>query len=332
MTQREQDLQVWVENFLGERTTLVPLANDASFRKYYRAKRARQSWVVMDAPPPKEDLRPFIAVAQALSQAGLMVPTIVASDLPKGFLLVSDFGDTLYYEALRDKKPDDLYFKAMAAILEIQALKPSENLALVPFDDAFIFTELGYFKEWFLERYLRLQLNRMDEILLEQAFLQLASTAREQPRVLVHRDYHSRNLMLLPEGEVGILDFQDAVWGPITYDLVSLLKDCYLQWPRERVLGWAKTFWSMQLKPAGTIEWATFLRWFDIMGLQRHLKVLGIFSRLYLRDQKPRYLADMPRIMSYVLEVTALYPEYSSLHTWLEQVVLAHFQEQQCVP
>ncbi|MDJ0870718.1 MAG: phosphotransferase [Gammaproteobacteria bacterium] len=319
MPQRLEAIRRWLTQELGYREyALEPASTDASFRRYFRVTRDGDSRIVMDAPPDKEDSRPFVDIARRLREAGLSAPEVLASDLDRGFLLLTDLGDRLYLAELGDDTREPLYGDAMAALALMQSRVGTSGLPA--YDEKLLIFELSLFPDWFLSRHLGLSLSDADRSVLTTAFQRLAANALAQPRVFVHRDYHSRNLMVLPEGNPGILDFQGAVEGPITYDLVSLLRDCYVSWSEMDVQRWLADFMD-RLRGEGsleTVDHATFRRWFDWMGLQRHLKAIGIFARLQHRDGKPGYLADIPRTLDYVLGVTGRYRELADLHGRLE--------------
>ncbi len=319
MPQRLEAIRRWLTQELGYRKyALEPASTDASFRRYFRVTRDGDSRIVMDAPPDKEDSRPFVDIARRLREAGLSAPEVLASDLDRGFLLLTDLGDRLYLAELGDDTREPLYGDAMAALALMQARVGTSGLPA--YDEKLLIFELSLFPDWFLLRHLGLSLSNAERSVLTTAFQRLAANALAQPRVFVHRDYHSRNLMVLPEGNPGILDFQGAVEGPITYDLVSLLRDCYVSWSEMDVQRWLADFMD-RLRGEGsleTVDHATFRRWFDWMGLQRHLKAIGIFARLQHRDGKPGYLADIPRTLDYVLGVTGRYRELADLHGRLE--------------
>jgi len=326
---RKVALEAWLGRVLpgGPPSGLEPASADASFRRYFRLRVAGGTRIAMDAPPGKEDLGPYVQVAGILHDAGVNVPRVLARDDGQGFLLLTDLGDRQYLDALRaGADPDPLYRDAIAALVRIQSRTAAAAAILPPYDEGRLRAELDLFPAWFLERHLRLGLDDAERALIERSFVSLVAAALGQPRRLVHRDYHSRNLMVCADNP-GILDFQDAVLGPQTYDLVSLLKDCYVVWPRERQLGWLRCY----LGEAGRAgigypgDEARFLHDFDLMGLQRHLKVLGIFSRLWYRDGKAGYLADLPRVLDYVLEVTAARPALAELDAFLRGRVLPAF-------
>ena len=311
----------WVVETLGFADSVIaPASADASFRRYFRLTRAADgaapgtapdTYIVMDAPPDKEDVAPFVAVARMLAGMGLNVPIVLARDSHQGFLLLSDLGSRLYLDELKaGRDADRLYADALAALVTMQTAGDSAARELPPYDRALLLREMELLPQWFLERHLGMQMGAAERGMLDRLFDALASAALAQPLTFVHRDYHSRNLLLCDADNPGILDFQDAVHGPITYDAVSLLKDCYITWPPARVRGWLLAY-RERLADAGFAVGGAgeFVRWFDLMGLQRHLKVLGIFARLYYRDGKPGYLKDLPRVLDYTRAAAAAYPE-----------------------
>jgi len=305
---------------------LAPASSDASFRRYFRAtQQDGRTYIIMDAPPTHEDCRPFIKVANAFAKAGLNVPKILAQDLAQGFLLLTDLGAEQYLAVLNDNTVDTLYGDALAALARLQ-LHSDASLVLPLYDDALLKREMELFREWFLGRHLALAVT--DEMMrtLTEAFAKLSSCALEQPTSWVHRDYHSRNLMFTRTDNPGVLDFQDAVVGPVTYDSVSLLRDCYISWPRARVEQWAlRHLASVRSVPGlGDVSSREFLRWFDLMGVQRHLKAIGIFARLNYRDHKPGYLKDIPRTLGYVVDVAQRHGELTDFSALLQRHVLPH--------
>ena len=323
MPQRVEALSRWLEHVLGRGGLRVaPASADASFRRYFRVEGAGESRIVMDAPPEKENTAPFIAVSRLLDEAGLNVPRVLEADTAQGFLLLTDLGAQPYLSALNEHSVEALYGDALAALLAMQSRASRHADTLPPYDERLLLAEMELFRHWYLERHLGLALSPPQQRTLDQAFSLLAESALVQPKVFVHRDYHSRNLMVTPVHNPGILDFQDAVFGPVTYDLASLLRDCYVAWPRERVEGWALRY-LRDAQAAGVvteIDEATWLRWFDWMGVQRHLKATGIFARLNLRDGKPGYLGDIPRTLGYVREVSGRYAELDGLNALLEEI------------
>ena len=279
----------------------------------------------MDAPPENEDCRPFVDIARALFDAGLHVPQILEEDLEQGFLLLDDLGDRQYLDELNGETVERLYGDALGALVTLQVCGPQDH-ELPPYDEALLMQEMELFREWFLLRHLALSLDEDTSRMLDQVFRLLADNALQQPRVCVHRDYHSRNLMVTEQHNPGILDFQDAVFGPVTYDLVSLLRDCYIAWPREQVEDWALGFHELAMQ-SGILnrelhdDEKQCLRWFDLMGVQRPLKAIGIFARLNHRDGKPSYLRDIPRTISYVEEVAGRYAELGPLRDYIVREV-----------
>lgn len=320
MTVRHNLLRRWVASVLGgEDFTLQPASSDASFRRYWRARYHGNTMILMDAPPEHEDCGRFADLARRFRAIGLHTPEIHAEDRINGFLACSDLGDRLYLAELDEKSADRLYGDALAALAIIQTRGPTDGLPL--YDAQFLRRELEIFREWFLVRHLGLVFSPEEEVGWDCACGHLVTSALEQPRVCVHRDYHSRNLMITEPPGPGILDFQDAVVGPLTYDLVSLLKDCYIAWEPERVTDWALGYLQLAAQSGilPGLDPARFLRWFDLMGTQRHLKACGIFARLKHRDGKPHYLNDIPRTLGYIREVSARYPELADLDRLLTE-------------
>jgi aminoglycoside/choline kinase family phosphotransferase len=303
---------------------LEPASSDASFRRYFRVFAGNTTYVVMDAPPGKEDVRPYLRVSGLLEAVGVHVPHVHEADADRGLLLLEDLGSTLYLERLHaGDDPERLYGDALAALANIQVRGAEAAAQLPPYDEPALARELALMPEWFLRRHLLLTLDTADQALLAASFAFLSSEALAQPAVFVHRDYHSRNLMVVADRNPGVIDFQDALRGPVGYDLVSLLKDCYIAWPRERVVAWVAGY-RRQLGAHGGLRGASdaqFLRWFDLIGVQRHLKVLGIFCRLWYRDGKSGYLPDLPRTFDYVRDTCARYSELGSLARFLEERV-----------
>ncbi len=323
MPQRIEALKTWLDSLpmLGE-YRFEPASGDASFRRYFRVFCGDLSYIAMDAPPEKEDIHPFIQVARNLESIGLNVPHIHAEDLRNGFLLLEDLGSSLYLDRLDERSADRLYGDALGALVTLQAC--GETQGLPPYDRELLMREMALFREWLLQRELALSLTPHEQAMLDRTFCELAENALAQPQVCVHRDYHSRNLMVTTCHNPGILDFQDAVVGPVTYDLVSLLRDCYIRWPRERVEGWVSGYFELGVQ-SGVLRIeheAEFLRWFDLMGVQRHLKASGIFARLHHRDGKSGYLGDIPRTLGYIVEQAERYPQLRELGELLEHRVM----------
>jgi aminoglycoside/choline kinase family phosphotransferase len=297
---------------------LRPASSDASFRRYFRATVGERSFIVMDAPPEHEDVRPFIHIAGLLRGAGIQAPEIHARDLERGLLLLCDFGNRSYLAELDDASADRLYGDAIASLLRLQRGVPDQGLP--PYDEALLYREMNLFRDWFLDRLLAPSPGYAEPAVLERVWERLAASALEQPRVCVHRDYHSRNLMVTERDNPGVLDFQDAVTGPLSYDLVSLLKDCYIAWPQPRIDAWLADYHD-QAGALGLTRGASldqFRRWFDLMGMQRHLKAIGIFARLKLRDGKSGYLRDIPRTLGYLRDTAGRYPEFAEFCRFLD--------------
>ncbi len=329
---RKSELENWLTVVLdGAPSRVAPASADASFRRYFRVWRGESTWVAMDAPPGKEDLVPYIHVAGILAAAGVNVPRVVARDLERGFLLLTDLGSSQYLDALRaGGDADALYGDALGALVRMQTGAGKAAASLPAYDAARLRQEMELFPAWFLERHLGIAVGPAERAMLDAQFVLLERAALDQPRVLVHRDYHSRNLMVC-EDNPGVLDFQDACIGAASYDLVSLLKDCYMAWPRERVLGWLREYLQAAqhagMRFPGGLE--DFVRAFDLMGLQRHLKVLGIFCRLWYRDGKRGYLADLPLVLDYALAVTGAEPGLEALDRLLRERVVPAFEAAQ---
>ena len=330
-------IRTWLTRDLGWRVGRISVASaDASFRRYFRVSRGdvdpagwapkADTLIVMDAPPGKEDIAPYLKVSTLLEQAGAHVPHVHASDARRGFVVMEDLGNTQYLSLLKTGRGvDKLYGDALTTLANIQVrgLRASQQLA--PYDREPLERELNLMPEWFLGKHLGLELTPEERALITVTFEFLINEAMLQPQVFVHRDYHSRNLMVLShpsmdKGGPGVIDFQDALRGPIGYDLVSLLKDCYISWSRERVERWVKGYRRVLGNlgaNVGDSEYQ-FIRWFDLVGVQRHVKVLGIFCRLWHRDGKIGYLADLPLMLSYVLDACRRYPELVEFGRWLE--------------
>lgn len=324
MPERLQRLERWLEQVCQlPFREIAPASADASFRRYFRVSLADGSTrIAMDAPPDREDCRPFVEVAARMQRAGLHVPRIDAQDLEQGFLLLEDLGSRPYLDALDADSVGALYGDATAALLRLQT--GASSAGLPAYDRELLLREMGLFPEWLLGRHLGLTVDEAGQVMLAEVFETLIANALAQPVVCVHRDYHSRNLMVTAAGNPGVIDFQDAVAGPVTYDLVSLLRDCYVRWPADQVDHWVADY----LRDAqaegllADVDAATFLRWFDLMGVQRHLKAAGIFARLNHRDGKPGYLADIPRTLGYIVDAGARRPDVAALAAFVEHRVL----------
>jgi aminoglycoside/choline kinase family phosphotransferase len=317
-------LQDWVSGPLGlHPQTIAPASSDASFRRYFRISEASgRTFVVMDAPPGKEDVRPYLKVTNLLERIGVHVPHVHEQDINQGFLLLEDLGSTLYLARLHaGDDPDRLYGDALNALAQIQVQGRDAAAELAPYDREALLRELSLMPEWFCAKHLALAPSAAEQATVAAAFEFLITEALAQPKVFVHRDYHSRNLMVTGARNPGVIDFQDAVCGPIGYDLVSLLKDCYISWPRERVERWVSGYRARIIAnggPGGRDD-REFLRWFDLIGVQRHIKVLGIFARLWYRDGKNGYLKDLPLTLEYVRDTCKRYPELADLSRLIER-------------
>ena len=317
---RRSQLQHWVETRLNASPlVLEPASADASFRRYFRVRAGRLSLIAMDAPPAQEDCRPFVRIAGLLAAAGVHVPRVIAEDLGQGFLLLSDLGTTSYLQALNDASADELFGDAIDALLRWQlASRPD---VLPPYDEALLTRELKLFPEWYLQRHLGCALDLAQQRTLAAMFALILANNLAQPAVYVHRDYMPRNLMVC-EPNPGVLDFQDAVYGPITYDVASLFRDAFVSWDEERVLDWTARYWEKARRSGLPVssDFGRFYRDVEWMGLQRHLKVLGIFARLYYRDGKSGYLEDTARFVGYVRAVAGRYNVLRPLLTLLDEV------------
>lgn len=320
--QRQQQLTQWLQNqFPGETFSLAPASSDASFRRYFRITFADRTLIAMDAPPEHEDCRPFLHVAALFEKAGAHVPHVYAEDLAQGFLLLSDLGNTTYLQALDGDvaKARRLYVAATNALIRIQTA--SREGELPPYDEALLLREMRLFPEWYIGRHLNVTLTPAQNEKLETVFARIVANNLAQPSVYVHRDYHTRNLMVT-DPNPGVIDFQDAVYGPITYDLVSLFKDAYIKWDEEVVIDWLIGYWEKARRAGLPVheDFGQFYRDFELMGAQRHIKVLGIFARLYHRDGKEGYLKDMPLVMEYLRAACARYIDLKPLLNLLNEL------------
>lgn len=322
-TERESALGEWARQRLAVAHDVPPAfalrsaSDDASFRRYFRGELDEHRFIFVDAPPALEDNPSFVAIAGMLRAAGVNAPEVLAHDFDLGFMMLTDFGDELYENALFSQPESTvlgLYDDAVDALLCMQQI---DAPSLPAYDEARLRAEMALFTEWFLPQQLGLDISEREAALIADVETQLVASALEQPRVFVHRDFHCRNLMIVADNNPGVIDFQDAVIGPVTYDLVSLLRDCYYRFDDtfiDRYVERLRESW-----PA--VEPARWRRWFDLMGLQRHLKVAGIFSRLNLRDGKPRYLADIPLVIDYLVDVSRTYAELAPFARWLDERV-----------
>ncbi|MCW8934116.1 MAG: phosphotransferase [Gammaproteobacteria bacterium] len=308
---RLEKINDWVTTELKLTDYRIEVASaDASFRRYFRLICGDEHWIIMDAPPEKEDCQPFIYIAQLIENAGVQAPHIYEFNQSQGFMLLSDLGSTAYLDKLNIETADALYSDAIKSIIKMQDIKAD----LPAYDEELLQLEMSLFKDWYLIKHLDQSLNSAQNNIITNTFNILAESALQQPVVFVHRDYHSRNLMITDDLNPGVIDFQDAVNGPVTYDLVSLIKDCYIAWPRKKQLLWIDEFLKLSsLK----IERKKFIKYLDLMGMQRHLKAIGIFARLKHRDSKPAYMNDIPRTLAYVFDVCQRYDELTEFSALL---------------
>lgn len=297
---------------------------DAGFRQYYRFNHDGISYIAVDAPPQYSNNQAFVAVGLGLAQSGIEVPQIKARDLQLGYFCLTDFGDTLLSNVLSTDNMQAYYRKAIELLPPIAKSQPAGDYVLPDYDRAFIDFELSIFTEWLLQKHLNIRLSPQESDKLRACFDILIDSALEQPQVTMHRDYHSRNIMLLENNNLGIIDFQDAVLGPVTYDVVSLLRDCYLRWPQQQISPLFEYYCDLITKALDLPlkSTATWQRWFDLMGLQRHLKASGIFARLYHRDDKAGYLQDIPLTLTYIQDISGRYDELADLHQLVTKRVL----------
>ena len=328
---RAAALVAWLRDRLATSAVRIePASEDASFRRYFRVRTGSRTRIAMDAPPPMEDCRPFVSVLGLLRGAGVNAPRLHAADVERGFLLLDDLGSRCYLDVIEETSADALYADAFDALIAMQYGIGRGRVP--PYDERRLRDELDIFRHWFLARHLAIELDEALSHALGDTFEALVRTCVEQPRVFVHRDYHSRNLMYLgnrdtggdPGGNPGVIDFQDAVDGPVTYDLVSLLRDVYVRWPEDRVADWVGAYHDRAVaRGLVDVGRAQFLRWFDLTGVQRHLKIAGIFARLWHRDGKPRYLDDLPLTLSYLAQIAPRYPETEAVVRVLEECDVA---------
>jgi aminoglycoside/choline kinase family phosphotransferase len=325
-------LRAWLQSIEAVADAeLVPASVDASFRRYFRLQSGVKSFIAMDAPPGQEDCVPFIRIAGYLEARQLHAPRILDVNLDEGFLLLTDLGETQYFERLSTSPgaADELYADAIIALRQMQDRGTAFQSTLPPYDRKLLQFELSLFHDWLCEKHLGIEFSEVDEMNWTSLCECLINSALDQPQVFVHRDYHSRNLMVGDEDNPGILDFQDAVEGPLTYDLVSLLKDCYLRWPAEKVRAWALAFYArLEEGMREQLDAEYFLRYFHLMGVQRHLKAAGIFARLNHRDGKPDYMRDVPRTLQYIVDLEPEFEELDFLIRLIKERCLPALQEQ----
>ncbi len=313
---RQQQLLDWLKDeYSTTEIVLTPVSGDASFRRYFRFILDQGSLIAVDAPPVLENSLPFVETTRLLEQQGIRVPQIKKLSLSDGFFVLTDFGNHLLLDELNELNADALYSTAIETLLDIQQT-PTDSVP--PYNSALLQQEMALFTDWYLQKHKQIALNEETLNSLKQTYTLLEQSALEQPTVFVHRDYHSRNLMVLDDQSLGVIDYQDAVAGPITYDLVSLLRDCYIAWPQQRLEKWIEQF--LLQRSLTNVSEQQFHRWFDLMGVQRHLKATGIFCRLKYRDNKHAYVGDIPRTLGYVTQVSAKYEELEPLRKLLETI------------
>ncbi|WP_180063138.1 aminoglycoside phosphotransferase family protein [Acinetobacter sp. YH16042] len=325
-TQREQLIQTWISSVLGsDQFEINFLAGDASFRRYARIKLNNKTFMLMDAPPEKEDCGPFVSIDEFFDAHGVRVPHIMAKDLDQGFLLLEDFGDVLLSTLLNDQTVDAHYAQSFKQLIQLQSIDGTAHFPAYAYEK--LISEMELLTDWLLPS-LQVQPTAEESALIKRTFAILANAALAQPQVIVHRDFHSRNLMVLDgEQDQGVIDFQDAVIGADTYDLISITRDAYVQWNADRVYAWFKTFYD--LLPASAKEGRSFEQFkqdADLMAIQRHIKILGIFVRLFERDGKSGYLKDLPRVMWYLLEESKPYAELQPFMQFIQAKVLPKFE------
>jgi len=326
LSTRPDELKTWLVEEAGIRDFRIePASADASFRHYFRVFTGDKTFIVMDAPPGKESCADFIDITERLLAAGINAPEIYKQDQQQGFVLLSDLGNQQYLQQVNNDNVDDFYRDAIGALHVMQAHCETEGLPL--YDEALLRTELMLFNDWLVNKHIGHDFSMQENCYFQDLHDQLVVSALEQPQVFVHRDYHSRNLMVTPGNNPGVLDYQDAVLGPVTYDIVSLLKDCYVKWPEKHIHGWLGLFREGADLMLGPVDAGKIQRWFDLMGVQRHLKASGIFCRLYHRDGKEGYLNDIPRTLSYIVDLRPDYPELQPLCDFIESIVLPEFKQ-----
>ncbi|WP_158089117.1 aminoglycoside phosphotransferase family protein [Cognaticolwellia mytili] len=329
-TIRTRDLIQWLtKQFPNEKVTLIPLTGDAGFRRYFRFQHNNQSYIAVDAPPKLSNNQAFIQVQAYLQLANVNVPKVLAKDLSQGFLCLSDLGDALLAEKLSKENMQQHYSKAIIELEKINFCQQATMTTLPEYDEHFIAMELMIFQEWLLEKHLDITLSTEEKTKLAACFNYLSTAIIEQPKVFMHRDYHSRNIMLLENESLGIIDFQDAVQGPVIYDLVSLLRDCYVRWPEELLAPLIEDY-RLRVKSHFPDEGLTkekWQYWFDLTGLQRHLKASGIFARLHHRDQKSNYLTDIPLTLTYIRDISKRHDKLSFLYELVSERIIPAINE-----
>ncbi len=329
-------LNAWLNQVFSTQLDPCLISGDASFRRYFRVLNDKDSYIIMDSPPELIPVTPFISLAKAYRDLGINVPQVIESNVEAGFLLLSDLGDIQLISRLNDESVEVYYSQALTLLDRFAAFKKNDEVSLGLYDSAFVHRELDIFIDWLIKHHLNLFIDTETQKMFDQVFSLLVANAENQPKVGMHRDYHSRNLMLTPDEfgieQLSVIDFQDAVVGPVTYDAVSLLRDCYIRWPDSMVEGLMKKHYLNQ-KQTGLVDSSVSLdsyrRWFDLMGIQRHIKAVGIFSRLKYRDEKPAYMADIPMTLAYIRDISARYPELEDFSTWVGNILVPAFEEKQ---
>jgi len=328
MSERIETIKTWLTEQFGSIKSFAVASSDASFRGYFRVffsactdpdLSTNKSYIIMDAPPEFEDINPFIRIDRFFESHGLNVPHIYAINEKDGFLLLEDFGKENYLDNINSENADSLYKQAMSALIKLQLINKEQWIKLPDYNDKLLNIEMDLFDQWYVNKHLGISLNPSQQKVLEQTLAYLTEQILQQPTVIVHRDYHSRNLMLTENNNPGIIDFQDAVIGPCTYDLVSLLRDSYICWPEKQVETWVEYFYSQLIDNTviKNCSVETFKQWFDFMGMQRQIKVVGIFARLYHRDGKENYLDDIPQTWSYLINTCKKYPQLKEFYNLL---------------
>ncbi|WOT04538.1 aminoglycoside phosphotransferase family protein [Shewanella youngdeokensis] len=316
-------LNAWLNHYFSANVSPILISGDASFRRYYRVVVDSASYIVVDSPPKLVPIMPFIEIAERYAQAGVAVPRVIGRDEELGFMLLSDLGDVQLLSVLKPDNLQQYYQQALAVLNDIAKVTATANSPLPLYDDEFVLRELNIFTEWLAVHHLGLTVDEV-QAQTEAVFALLTDNVRQQPKVGMHRDYHSRNIML-QDGELKIIDFQDAVIGPVTYDAVSLLRDCYIRWPEESVNALMQVHYNQALDAkllSANTAFSQYQRWFDLMGLQRHIKAAGIFARLNYRDNKPAYMADIPLTLDYVRDIASRYPELKAFSQWIEAEII----------
>ena len=327
-------LNAWLTRVFGAQLTASLISGDASFRRYFRVNHEGNNFIIMDSPPELIPVEPFIKLAAAYRNKGVNVPQVIESNIDEGFLILSDLGDVQLLSRLNNDNAEAYYSKALALLDSIAAVQDNGGDQLPLYDSVFVQRELDIFSEWLIKHHLNLTLDGDTQKMLNKSFAILVANVQEQPKVGMHRDYHSRNLMLTPDingvEQLSVIDFQDAVIGPVTYDAVSLLRDCYVRWPDNLVNKLMEQHYNHQrqtrlIDQDTSLE--TYQRWFDLMGLQRHIKAAGIFARLNYRDNKPAYMADIPMTLAYISDVSSRYPELQLFSQWVANTLVPAFED-----